>query len=184
MSTRSEELRREIEQDRERLGETAGALGYKTDVPSRAKEAVSGRVDSMKEKVMGAGSSVTDRTPSAGDAKAGAKRAVGIAQENPLGLALASVAAGVLIGSLLPHTRIEDERIGPAADAIKERATDVAHEAIEHGREAVTEVAGVVKEHATETVKEHGQSLADSAKESAQQGAGDARQAAREANTS
>ena len=43
MSTRSDELRREIEQERERLGETAGALGYKTDVPSRAKGAVSGR---------------------------------------------------------------------------------------------------------------------------------------------
>jgi hypothetical protein len=107
MSTRSDELRREIEQERERLGETAGALGYKTDVPSRAKGAVSGKVDAIKEKVTGAGHSVADHAPDTGDAKAGAKRAVGIAQENPLGLALASVAAGVLIGSLLPRTRIE-----------------------------------------------------------------------------
>jgi hypothetical protein len=182
MSTRTDELRREIEQERERLGETAEALGYKTDVPSRAKEAVSGRVGAIKGKVTGAGHSVADRTPSTGDARAGARKAVGIAQENPLGLALASVAAGVLIGSLLPHTRVEDERIGPAADAIKERASDVAQEAVERGREAATEVAGAVKEQATETVREHGQSLAESAKESAQQGASEARQAAGEAN--
>lgn len=182
MSTRSDELRREIEQERERLGETAGALGYKTDVPSRAKGAVSGKVDAIKEKVTGAGHSVADHAPDTGDAKAGAKRAVGIAQENPLGLALASVAAGVLIGSLLPRTRIEDERIGPAADAIKERAGEVAHEAVEHGREAATEVAGAVKEQAAETAREHGQALTESAKETAQQGASDARDAAGEAN--
>ena len=107
---------------------------------------------------------------------------MGIAQENPLGLRPASVAAGVLIGSLLPRTRIEDERIGPAADAIKERAGEVAHEAVEHGREAATEVAGAVKEQAAETAREHGQALTESAKETAQQGASDARDAAGEAN--
>jgi hypothetical protein len=182
MSTRTDELRAEIEAERARLGETAGALGYKTDVPGRAKEAVSGRVGAIKERVTGAGSAVAERTPSGGDAKQGAKKAVGVAQENPLGLALASVAAGVLIGSLLPHSRIEDERIGPAADAVKERASEVASEAVERGREAATEVAGAVKEQASETVRAQGQQLAESAKESAQQGASDARDAATEAN--
>ena len=33
MSERTEDLRREIDAGRERLGETAGAIGYKTDVP-------------------------------------------------------------------------------------------------------------------------------------------------------
>ena len=47
-------IRREIEQTRERMGETVEALGYKADVPSRAKEAVSGRVDSVKSKISGA----------------------------------------------------------------------------------------------------------------------------------
>ena len=99
MSQRTEDLRREIEDTRGRLGDTAGALGYKTDVPSRTKEAVGGRIGAVKNAVTGAGGRVSDATPSAGEARDGARRAVGMAQENPLGLAAASIAVGVLIGS-------------------------------------------------------------------------------------
>ncbi len=58
MSERTEDLRREIDAGRERLGETAGAIGYKTDVPSRARD----RVGAVKERITGAG-------PSAGEAR-------------------------------------------------------------------------------------------------------------------
>jgi Protein of unknown function (DUF3618) len=51
MSERTDELRREIEEGRERLGETAGAIGYKTDVPARARD----RVDAVKDRLTGAG---------------------------------------------------------------------------------------------------------------------------------
>jgi hypothetical protein len=174
MSERTDELRREIEEGRERLGETAGAIGYKTDVPARARD----RVDAVKDRLTGAGHRAAEAAPSAGDAREGARRAVGMAQENPLGLAAASLAAGVLIGSLLPRTRIEDERIGPVTDTLKERAGEVAGQAVEHGREAAGEIAGAVRDQAGEIAREHGQALAQSAGETASEAGREAREAA------
>ena len=79
------QIRQDIEETRGRMGETVEALGYKTDVPTRARDAVSGRVDSVKSKISGA-------TPDGGDVKQGARRAKGVAQENPLGLAIGAAA--------------------------------------------------------------------------------------------
>ena len=41
-------IRQDIEQTREQMGETIGAIGYKTDVKSRAKESVSDKTDAIK----------------------------------------------------------------------------------------------------------------------------------------
>ena len=38
-------IREQIEQTRERMGETVDALGYKADVPARTRESISGRVE-------------------------------------------------------------------------------------------------------------------------------------------
>jgi gas vesicle protein len=179
-----EVIRREIEETRERMGDTVDALGYKTDVKSRAKESVSGKVDSVKEKLVGAKDSVTESvggakdsvssaTPSAGDVQQGAKRAVGVAQENPLGLAVGAVAVGFLAGMLIPSTRVENEKIGPMADQVKDQISSTAQEAVEHGKAIVSETASsaaqAAKETAQETGKEHASQLQDSAQESAQQ---------------
>ena len=81
-------IREDIEQTRERMGDTVDALAYKTDIKSRAKDSVTGKVDAVKEKVTGAAGSVADATPSAGDIKHSTRTAAGVAQENPLGLAI------------------------------------------------------------------------------------------------
>jgi gas vesicle protein len=179
-----EVIRREIEETRERMGDTVDALGYKTDVKSRAKESVSGKVDSVKEKLVGAKDSVAESvggakdsvssaTPSTGDVQQGAKRAVGIAQENPLGLAVGAIAVGFLAGMLIPSTRVEDEKIGPMADQVKDQIASTAQEAVEHGKAVVSETASsaaqAAKETAQETGKEHASQLQDSAQDSAQQ---------------
>jgi hypothetical protein len=127
-------VRQDIEDTRERMGETIEALGHKTDVSGRAKEAVSSRVDAVKEKVGGA-------TPDNGDVKRGARRAAGIAQENPLGLAIGSVAVGFVAGLLIPSTRVEDEKLGPVADQVKEKARYTGQEAMERGKEAAQQAA-------------------------------------------
>src|SRR5688572_13432727 len=93
------QIRQDIEQTRERMGDTVEALGHKTDVSGRAKEAVSDRVASVRSKVSGA-------TPDGGEMKDGARRAAGVAQENPLGLGIAAMAAGFLAGLLVPSTKI------------------------------------------------------------------------------
>ena len=62
------QIRQDIEETRGRMGDTVEALGHKADVPGRAREAVSDRVESVKSKISGA-------TPDSGDVKQGAHRA-------------------------------------------------------------------------------------------------------------
>src|SRR3954464_14934607 len=118
-----EQIRREIEQTRAEMGETVDALGYKTDVKARAKdsiqdkkESVMGVASSAKERLVGAGQTVGDKTPDTDQVKHQAKRAASVAQENPLGLAVGAVAVGFLAGMLIPSTRIEDEKMGQISD--------------------------------------------------------------------
>jgi Protein of unknown function (DUF3618) len=133
------QIKQDIEETRGRMGETVEALGYKADVPSRAKEAVSGRVDSMKSKISGA-------TPDGGEVKDGARRAKGVAQENPLGLAIGAMAMGFVGGMLIPSTRVEEEKIGPMADQVKDKAKETGQEAMERGKEAARQAADTAKE--------------------------------------
>jgi gas vesicle protein len=173
-------IRREIEQTREHMGDTVDALGYKADVPSRAKESVSDKVDSLKSRIGGIGSQVSDATPDAGEVKQGARQAVGIATENPLGLAIGAAAVGFLAGTLVPSTRVEDERLGPVADQVKEQAKQTGQEALEQGKQVVRETAetasekaqealGEVKDRAQQSAQEHAQQVGDSAKDSVEQ---------------
>jgi gas vesicle protein len=165
-------IRREIEDTRERMGDTVDALGYKADVKSRAKESVTGKVDTVKEKLVGAKDSAMDATPSTGDVQQGAKRAVGVAQSNPLGLAVGSVAVGFLAGMLVPSTRVEDEKIGPMADQVKDQIRETGQEALDRGKAVVSETASsaadAAKQTAQEQGKEHASALQDSAQDSAQ----------------
>src|SRR3954466_9259200 len=99
-------IRAEIEQTRAEMGDTVDALGYKADVKGRAKDKMSG----IKDKVTG---TVSERTPDSGEMKGQAKKAAGIAQENPLGLAVGGVAVGFLAGLLVPTSRLQGAKIGP-----------------------------------------------------------------------
>src|ERR1700754_1276077 len=105
-------IRSEIEQTRERMGGTIDALGDKADVTGRAKASVSDAVGAVKEKVGLAGERAADAMRDSGEMKDRASRAAGVAQENPLGLAVGALALGFLVGTLLPSSRVENERIG------------------------------------------------------------------------
>lgn len=168
-------IREDIEETRERMGDTVDALAYKADVKTRAKESVSDKVSSVKEKVVGAKDSVSesvggakdsvtgtvsDRTPDGDQVKQQAKRAVGVAQENPLGLALGSVAVGFVAGMLIPSTRVEHEKLGPVADQVKEKAQETGQAALEHGKQVAQDV--------TQTAKDAGQQAVQQTKEAAQ----------------
>ena len=158
-------IRHEIEQTRERMGDTVDAIGYKADVPSRAKESISDKVHSVKTKISGAGSQVSDAAPGPDDVKLAGRRAAGVAQENPLGLAVGAAAVGFLAGLLVPSTKIEDERLGPISDQVKEQAKEAGQEAIEHGKQVAQETAEAVVEKVQDAIPE----VKDAAQESAQQ---------------
>ena len=172
-------IREEIEQTRAEMSETVEAVGYKADVPSRAKEAVSDKVESVrskvsdtasraKEAVVGTASRAGDATPSSGEVKQKTRQAAGMAKENPLGLAIGAAAIGFLAGLAVPSTRIEDEKLGPVADQVKDKVKETGQEALDRGKQVAQDVAGTAADTAKQSAQEHGQELADTAKQSAQ----------------
>jgi gas vesicle protein len=161
-------IRTEIEDTRERMGDTVDALGYKADVKSRAKESVSDKVGSLKSRITGAASSAGEATPSTGDVKDGAKQAVGVAQENPIGLAVGAMAVGFVAGILVPTTRVENEKLGPMADQVKDMAKETGQEAVERGKDVAQQAAQAAKDTAQEQGQQQAQELKGSAQESAE----------------
>jgi uncharacterized protein YjbJ (UPF0337 family) len=184
-------IRQDIAQTRAEMGETVEAVGYRADVPSRAKEKVAGKVDAAKSKVSeaatrakeavtgrtsragdavsGTASRVSDATPSGGQVTQRARRAAGLAKENPLGLAIGAAALGFLAGLAVPTTRVEDERLGPVADQVKDKVKETGQEALQRGKEVAREAAGSATASAREHGQEQGQDLAASAKQRAQE---------------
>jgi gas vesicle protein len=158
------------------MGDTVDALGYKADVPSRTKDSISDKVQGVKAKITGAGSQMSDATPSSQDVKQAGQRAVGIAQENPLGLAIGAAAVGFIAGLLIPSTKAEDERLGPVADQVKEQARQTGQEAIEHGKQIAQDTAETAAQKAQEVASE----VKDTAQESAQQHAEDLKTSAQD----
>jgi hypothetical protein len=172
-------IRQDIEQTRADLGETVGAVGYKADVPSRGKDAVSDKVENMKSKVSdtatrakeavtGAADRASDATPSRGQVKQTTRRAAGMARENPLGLAIGATALGFLAGLAVPSTRVEDEKLGRVSDQVMDKVKETGQEALDRGKQVAQEVASTATDTAKDKTQEHGQELADSATQNAQ----------------
>jgi len=163
-------IRAEIEATRADMSETVDAIGYKADVKSRAKDNLQEKKESivgLKDKVVGGAS---ERTPDSAEVKQQAKKAASVAQENPLGLAVGSLAVGFLAGMLIPSTRVEDEKLGEVSDQVIEKAKQTGQEALEHGKQ--------VAQDAVETAKESGQEHAQQVKDSAQSNAQETRSGA------
>jgi len=156
MGKEPSEIRAEIESTRTDMGETVEALGYKADVKTRTKDNIADKRDRLRERITGT-------TPDTDEVKQGAKRAVGIAQENPLGLAIGSLAVGFVAGMLVPSTRVEDEKVGPMADQVKEQAKETGQEALERGKAVAQEAAQSAKETVQEQGAEHAGQLRESA---------------------
>jgi ElaB/YqjD/DUF883 family membrane-anchored ribosome-binding protein len=191
-------IRQDIEQTRAEMSETVEAVGYKADVPSRAKDKVSQKMEDVKSKVSDtatrakeavvgttsragdsvseAASRVGDATPSGGDVKQTTRQVAGIARENPLGLAIGAAAIGFLAGLAIPSTRVEDERLGPVADQVKDKVKETGQEAFDRGKQVAQEAASAATETATQSAQEHGQDLAQSAMHNAQEVGDQARQ--------
>jgi ElaB/YqjD/DUF883 family membrane-anchored ribosome-binding protein len=75
-------------------------------------------------------------TQGMGSARRGVQRYVA---QNPVMVGLVGLAAGVLLGSLLPRTRREDETFGTWADEVREQGLRYAQDMTERGREFVDE---------------------------------------------
>jgi ElaB/YqjD/DUF883 family membrane-anchored ribosome-binding protein len=154
-------IRADIERTRGEMGDTVEALGYKADVKSRAKDKMTSTKDRITGRVSGA-------TPDSGEVKAKGRKAAGVAQENPLGLGVGAVAAGFLAGMLIPSSRVEDEKLGPLADQVKDQVKDTGQEALDRGKDVAQQAAASAKETAQEAGREHAGELKGSSQERAQ----------------
>lgn len=187
MAQSPEEVRRDIEATRQGLSRDVDALNDKVS-PSRIAErrvgAAKEKVGSLKERVMGSASSGTSSvTDTAGSTltdavSSGPDLARRRTEGNPLAAGLVAFAAGWLVSSVLPASKAEEQ----AAQALQDKASDLAEPAKEMLSDARTEMkenlqgpaqqaAQSVKESATDaasTVKQEGTSAAQSVKEDAQ----------------
>jgi len=143
------------------MGDTVSALAYKADVPGRMRESAGQKKDALTGSLASARDAITGST---GD---GAKRTVGMAQSNPLGLAIGAAAIGFMVGSLLPETRIEEEKLGPMAAEARQQVSELAGEAVEHGKQVAQDTMQAAKETATQSGEQHAEELRQSAQQSA-----------------
>lgn len=171
-----DQIRREIDDTRDRMGDTVDALAYKADVPNRVKDNIADRVGGVKSALghtatkIGAavtgttahvGEAVGNAVPDGSDVAYGAKRAAGMLKENPLGVLLSGIAIGFVVGSLLPSTELENERLGTLSDNLKEQVKDAGSQALEHGKAVLKETA----QAAQQSMQQHGTQLADATRD-------------------
>jgi gas vesicle protein len=157
MGETSDHIREDIEQTRGRMGETVEAIGYKTDVKSRVKENISEKKDAVVSRVTGA-------MPDGDQVKSGARK-VGLSKQNPLGLGIAAAAVGFVVGTLLPSTSVEDERLGEMSDQVGEKAREAGHEALERGKDVAREAAQTAGDRSGDEAKQLASSLQEKAQE-------------------
>ena len=173
MAQTSDELKQEINQTREQLADTADALAYKADVPTRTKDWVGDKKDAIVSAVGGASATVGDVTPDGADVAQSVGRLKRLAERNPVGLAIGGAAVGFIAGLLAPSTRMEDERIGPMADDVKATAAEAGREALDRGKDVVQEAGSAAIETAKERGREEGEELSESLQEKAREVAPD-----------
>jgi gas vesicle protein len=192
MSNDPEQIRREIERTRSELSDNVNALGDKVNPGSIAKRQVGrvrGAATSVKDAVMGSASDAADTgqrvAGSIGDTVSDAPTAVTRkAQGSPIAAGLIAFGAGLLVSSLLPASRVEQqtaEKIKDTAQPMVGDLTDTAKEVAGNLKEPAQQAMEEVKSTATDaaaTVKDEATSAADDVKSQAQDSKDTVQQAA------
>jgi hypothetical protein len=179
MGETPDDIRGEIEDTRARMGNTVEAIGYKADVKSRMKESVAGKKDSLvgsisggKNAVVGKADGLVSRVggivPDTSQMKDGAAK-VGVSKENPLGLAVAGAAVGFVVGTLLPKTAVEDEKLGEASDQVTAKVKEAGQEALERGKSVAQDTLGAATDTAKDSAGHHAEEMSSSLQDKAQE---------------
>ncbi|SCL38684.1 Protein of unknown function [Micromonospora rhizosphaerae] len=207
MSTDPDQIRREIEATRNSLSSDVDALAYKVS-PSRIvddrKQRVRHALQNVRDKVMGTASDLGHSTghtalgdhastaaATVGDKAHSAASAVGDAahraphvlreksEGNPMAAGLIAFGVGMLVSSLIPATRREQqvatqvrEKAGEHGGVVKEKLGEVAGEIKEELREPAQQATESVKataQDAVQTVRDDTRSAAQDVKDQAQQ---------------
>jgi ElaB/YqjD/DUF883 family membrane-anchored ribosome-binding protein len=167
MGQTTEELNTEIAGTRETLASDLDALQDKVSpraVMQRQKSAVGDRWRSMRSKVMGSGSSATDRVG------AGASGVADTAQEqvvgSPIAAGLVAFGAGMVLAGMLPATEKESELSSRAVDAVKEHGQPL----MDTAKSAGQDMAQNLKPEAEQAAREVKDTAAGSAQRVTEEG--------------
>ena len=172
MSTDPDVIRADIEATRSNLSHDVNALADGVSpkaMARRQKEKVTGRMSSVKDKVMGGASdttsAVSSATSSIGDAAADAPAQLkSQTQGSPLAAGLIAFGAGALIAALIPVSDKERQaaaEIQDRAEPLKDEVASVAKDAAQNLKEPVQQAVTDLKESAGDavtTVQQEGQS--------------------------
>ena len=189
MGKSTQELRGDIEHTREDLGETLDAIGERVSpgrIVQRRKDRVRHAISSARESVMGstesasggarqmahqaggAASTVTDK------ARQAPEQVVRQTQGNPLAAGLVAFGVGLVVASVIPPSKAEQQAAGAIQDQLeplKERAVQAAREVKDEVQGAAQTAAGEVKDTATQAAAEvrgRAESAAEHVKDGAQ----------------
>lgn len=101
-------------------------------------------VGSVTAGVRDAAIDASRKLPDGDDARGAVNSAKGIMQDNPLGLAIGSIAVGLLLGSLLPVSAVERKQIGPIGEKLTDGAKAAAGDLVDQGKAVVTQAVSDV----------------------------------------
>lgn len=146
---------REVEDARRRVAEDVRSVAENTNVVERAKENAREKIDDVK-------SGMGERVQQVRDKLQDAREQIGsinVPVDNPIGMLLAGLAVGFLIGLALPVTRFESERIGPIAHDMKEKARQTGSEVVRRGGEVIKETIESAKDTAQSSIREQARDM-------------------------
>ena len=174
-------IRREIDQTRGRLSEDVDVLAESvrpSSVAKRTANRATSRVSQVKDSVMGTAQDVTETgSDQAHEAAQAVRAAPDMARRqtrgNPLAAGAIALAAGWLVGSLIPASEKErelataaKEQAQPVLDEAKSLAQETADNLKEPAQQAVESVKDTAREGA-QRVKDDGTSAAQDVKDTA-----------------
>lgn len=157
------EIRRDIEHSRARLRDTAEAIGWKADVPARARDILRETAGVVRERV------AQGHSAGSGDGHGGGPSGPGLLER-------AKSAVGGVTGGVSSATSTVADKAGSARDSVSSTASTVG-EKVGSAASTVGDKVGSAKESAASTASTMGDRVS-SARESVSSGAGSASETA------
>jgi len=144
-------------EDRGRMAEMKDRVGESL---SGVKDRVSGLTDRVGNATENVGEHVGDLAGRAGEraselrdrtmygARQLSMRGRDMLTDTPLIAGIAALALGALVGAMIPETERENELFGQKRDQLKDRATEIAREGVDHAKHIASAAATAAKETA------------------------------------
>jgi ElaB/YqjD/DUF883 family membrane-anchored ribosome-binding protein len=159
MDRTAEDLRQQIEMQREQVGHDLAAVGDRVTpsrIAGRGQARARRRFDNVKERVMGTAGSMSDSAGSSAHGMAESARhapeaLTERAEGNPLMAGAVAFGFGMLIGSLLPGTSKEQQlgrKVEPKLEQVAQGAAETARTVAADVRPTAEEEFGALKDEA------------------------------------